>query len=333
MKRLFSFLSVLAAIAALTAPLFAGGTSEKPAKSQAPTKKVTMAYASFGSRFAFIAIVDASVKRAAKEHGVNLLFLDNEFNPDKAVENANIIASRGDVDLVMEFNYYQQQNYVISEIFKKANIPVIAVDIPIPGAVYYGADNFTAGKLAGIALAKAARAKWGGEEPVDLALVEAQSLAGQQELMARTLGIEAGIKSELPSLPKDELVQFEGSNEVQQAAEAVSTNLQAHPAAKHVIVGMLGDSNAVAALNYAKSAGRDALASGIGGDDVGIHALKIGDPAGFVGTSLFFPEHYGDDLIPLALDILAGKQVPQLVYIKHDFLDASNVAKYYPDKK
>jgi ABC-type sugar transport system substrate-binding protein len=86
----------------------------------------------------------------------------------------------------------------------------------------------------------------------------------------------------------------------------------------------------VAALNYAESANRDVLAGGIGGDEVGINALRTGTPAGFVGTTLFRPERYGYDLIPLACDYLAGKQVPPQNFINHVFMTAANLAEYYP---
>jgi len=288
-----------------------------------------LAYASFGSQFAFIAIVDKSVQEAAKKAGVDLLFLDNKFDAAQAVTNAETIASRGDIDAVLEFNYYQQQNYVIKDIFNAAKIPVIAIDIPIPGSVYYGADNYEAGKLAGLGLVDAANAKW-GDKSVDLVLVEQQSLAGQQELEKRTQGIIAGVKKALPDLADDKIIRFEGGVNVDAAAEAVTTQLTAHPGAKHILVGMLGDSNAIAALNVAESAKRDVLAAGIGGDDVGINALRTGKPAGFTGTTLFRPEMYGNDLIPLACDLLAGKQVPPGVYIKHVFLTPANLNEFYP---
>jgi ribose transport system substrate-binding protein len=289
-----------------------------------------MAYLSFGSQFAFIAIVDESMRRAAEEAGVNLVYLDNEFSPDKAVENAEIVASRGDIDLVFEFNYYQQQNYVIADIFTEAGIPVIAIDIPIPGATYYGGDNYLAGKLAGIGLGEWAAARW-GEEPVDLVMVEQQSLAGQQTLEARTLGIIAGIHQALPYLTDDQIVRFEGENNPDAAGEAVATQLTAHPDAQRVLIGMLGDSNAIAAANSATEAGRDVGVSGIGGDDVGIQALRSSDPANFVGSSLFLPEHYGDDLIPLGCRLLAGEQIPAEVFVSHVFLNAANLNEYYPE--
>ena len=290
----------------------------------------TMAYLGFGSQFAFIAIVDESMQRAADEAGVDLVFIDNEFSPEKALENAELVASRGDVDLVYEFNYYQQQNYTIADIFKEAGIPVIAIDIPVPGATYYGGDNYAAGKIAGLALADWAKAKW-GDEPVDLALVEQQSLAGQQTLEARTLGIIAGLYQGLPYLTEEQVVRFEGENNPDAAGEAVAAALTANPDAERVLIGMLGDSNAIAAANQAAEAGRDVGVSGIGGDDVGIQALRSGDPAGFVGTSLFLPEHYGDDLIPLGCRLLAGEQIPAEVFVNHVFLNKDNLNEIYPE--
>jgi len=289
----------------------------------------TMAYLGFGSQFAFIAIVDESMQRAAKEAGVNLVFMDNEFKPEKALENAELVAARADIDLVFEFNYYQQQNYAIADIFKAAGKPVIAIDIPIPGATYYGGDNYYAGKMAGIGLGEWAAEKW-GSDPVDLVLVEQQSLAGQQTLEARTLGIIAGVQAALPYLKPEQIVRFEGGNAPDKAGEAVAAQLTANPEAKRVLIGMLGDSNAMAAANAAAEAGRDVGVSGIGGDDVGIKALQVGDPANFVGTTLFLPEHYGDDLIPLGCRLLAGEQIPAEVFVQHVFLNKANVAEYYP---
>jgi len=304
--------------------------TEAPLDPLAACAGQTMAYLSFGSQFAFIAIVDESMRGAAEEYGVDLVYIDNEFSPEKALENAELVAARGDVDLVFEFNYYQQQNYVIADIFNEAGIPVIAIDIPVPGATYYGGDNYFAGKQAGLGLAEWAAARW-GDDPVDLVLVEQQSLAGQQTLEARTLGIIAGIHQGLPYLTDDQIIRFEGENNPDTAGEAVAAALTAHPDAERILIGMLGDSNAIAAANQAVEAGRDAGVSGIGGDDVGIQALRSSDPANFVGTSLFLPEHYGDDLIPLGCRLLAGEQIPAEVFVDHVFLNAANLSEYYPE--
>lgn len=290
----------------------------------------SIAYASFGSQFPFIALVDESVKNAAEAAGMELFFVDNAFDAQKALTNANLIASRGDIEAVLEFNYYQQTNLVIAEIFRDANIPVIAIDIPVPGATYYGADNYAAGKLAGAGLVEAAKAKWDGV--VDLLMVEKQSGAGQELLQQRTLGIVDGAKEALPTLTDENIIQFEGGASVDAAAEAVATTLTANPDKKNILIGMLGDSAAIAAANQAEDAGRadQVLTAGQGGDDVALEALR-GAETSFVGTSDYRPTKYGDDTIPLTCDLLAGKQIPPEVFVEHVFLTRDNVAEFYPN--
>lgn len=51
----------------------------------------------------------------------------------------------------------------------------------------------------------------------------------------------------------------------------------------------------------------------------------------FVGSVGYFPERYGEHLIPLALDILNRKHVPPAVFIKHHMIHAANVDHYYPN--
>lgn len=351
-KRALVFICVMiAVVAALVAVASCAAPAPTPvpaAPTQAPVVKVAtqvvmvtptpvafdcskykMAYLGFGSQFPFIAMVDESMKKAAKQAGVELLFLDNQFNAEKAIENAQTVISRGDVDLVFEFNYYQQQNYVLAEMFKKANIPVIAVDIPLPGATYYGADNYNAGKVAGLGMGEWANKNW--PDQVELVLVEQQSLAGQQTLEARTLGIIAGVKESMPYLKDDQVVRFEGGAKVEQLQEAVSTLLTANPTKKHILIGLLGDSNAVAAANAAEAAGRaqQVKVTGQGGDDVGLGALR-GPETSFLGTAAYLPEKYGDDLIPLGCDLLAGKQIPAQLFVKHVFITRENIDQYYP---
>jgi ribose transport system substrate-binding protein len=49
-----------------------------------------------------------------------------------------------------------------------------------------------------------------------------------------------------------------------------------------------------------------------------------------VGSVAYFPERYGEELIPLALNILQKKQVPSTVFVKHQLLTPRNVNLIYP---
>ncbi|HJY06683.1 MAG TPA: hypothetical protein VJ323_10205, partial [Bryobacteraceae bacterium] len=50
-----------------------------------------------------------------------------------------------------------------------------------------------------------------------------------------------------------------------------------------------------------------------------------------IGSVAFFPEKYGDHLMPLAMGILQRKCIPPAVFIKHALITAQNVDDYYPN--
>ncbi len=56
---------------------------------------------------------------------------------------------RQGVHLVIEFQTDEAAALAIAATYLDAGIPLIAIDIPHPGATYFGADNYTAGLLAG----------------------------------------------------------------------------------------------------------------------------------------------------------------------------------------
>ena len=104
----------------------------------------------------FSIAVAQSVTAAAAASGVELLVLDNRYDPDVAVRNAEeFVAKR--VDLVLEFQVEEHVAPRVSHIFKKADIPLVAIDVPHPNATYFGVDNFECGVEAGALLAQHAR--------------------------------------------------------------------------------------------------------------------------------------------------------------------------------
>jgi ribose transport system substrate-binding protein len=49
-----------------------------------------------------------------------------------------------------------------------------------------------------------------------------------------------------------------------------------------------------------------------------------------VGSVAYFPERYGDEVIRLAGQILAGKSVPAAVFTKHELVTPLNIQEVYP---
>jgi ribose transport system substrate-binding protein len=49
-----------------------------------------------------------------------------------------------------------------------------------------------------------------------------------------------------------------------------------------------------------------------------------------IGSVAYFPERYGDELIPPCLDILQNKPTPPAVFVKHQLITSKNVRLIYP---
>ena len=79
--------------------------------------------------------------------------MDNELDAERALAVADALVA-APCDLIIEFQLHVRLGAVLMEKFRKANVPVIAVDIPMIGATYFGADNYRAGQMAGVALGR-----------------------------------------------------------------------------------------------------------------------------------------------------------------------------------
>src|SRR5437660_8233659 len=122
--------------------------------------------------------VRESFQAAAKSAGVDLLVLDNHYDAQTAVRNAEEFVQQ-QVDLVIEFQIDQRIAPAIADKISAAGIPWIAVDIPHPHATFFGGDNYRGGFEADQYLAHFAKSSWGGEvsREVELGIEEAGPLA------------------------------------------------------------------------------------------------------------------------------------------------------------
>ena len=121
-------------------------------------RRLRFGFAVQSAEMPFSEAVAQSVTAAASASGVELIVLDNKYDPDVAVRNAEeFVAKR--VDLVLEFQVEEAAAPRVAHIFKKAEIPMVAIDVPHPNATYFGVDNFEVGDEAASILAHYAQRK------------------------------------------------------------------------------------------------------------------------------------------------------------------------------
>jgi len=129
-------------------------------------------YAAQGQDTSFGQEVRASLERAAEREHVELIVVDNRYKPKVALRTADHLI-REQVDLVIEFQTDEMIAADIASKYLEANIPFIAIDVPHPGATYFGANNYQAGLIGGHYLGHWAKKNWGGQVD-EILLIELQ---------------------------------------------------------------------------------------------------------------------------------------------------------------
>lgn len=269
--------------------------------------------------------VTASIQRAAARENVDLVVLDNRYSASVALRNARkLIQER--VDLAIEFQTHEKVAPVLSSLFHEAGIPLIAVGTPHPGASFYGANNYSAGLMAGRAIGQWVRKNWdGGVE--ELLLLEIELKGALPKL--RLTGAEEGLR-EVVELPQARVCHMDTRGGFARTLNLVRSHLQRTAPRRTAIAGVT-DLCVLAALRAFEEAGRAETCIAVGMGTIGEARMELMKPRSrLMGSVSFFPEKYGDDIIRLALDILHKRPAPPAVYARHRLLTRENLRRYYP---
>ncbi|MCL5742358.1 MAG: helix-turn-helix domain-containing protein [Acidobacteria bacterium] len=290
-------------------------------------KPYRLGYAGESMEFAFSRDVADSIARAAVQEGVDLLSLDNRYSSKAALRNVEIFI-RERLDLVIEFQVDEHIAPVISSRLLAANIPLIAVEIPHPGATYYGGDNYGAGIIGGRHLGKWARTRWHGE--IDGVILLELARAGALP-NSRLTGVLAGLRETWPSFDEAKVVRLNGNGQFGQSLQAVRKHLR-RARAERWLVAAMNDPSAVGAVRAFEEAGR-LHSCAVVGHNASLEARVEMRRAGtsLVGSVGFFPERYGAGVMALAMDILRHKATPPAVFVKHQLVTPENVNHLYPN--
>ncbi len=284
-------------------------------------RRYRIGFANLTERMPFALQVRLGLEAAAAgQNNIELLIRDNDLDRARALANVEWFIVQG-VDLVIEYQIDAEAGNVIMDRFRQARIPIIAVDIPLPGAIFFGADNYRAGFMAGEGLGRWIRAQWGGRFD---RLVCLQDLRAGATPAARLQGGRDGLASVLGPAPEERVVMLPSGTLMEQAEAAMAGYLATVPAGTRIALLAVNDDAALGALAACEKAGRlaDAVAVGQNADRLGRAAMqRAGFP--FVGSTSYSPEKYGGQLIDLALRLLRGEPVPPAVYIEHTFVAAA----------
>lgn len=284
-------------------------------------------YAHVGKEPGFVQESSDSIVRAAEREGLDLIVLDHGRGSQTALKNADLMIKER-VDVVIDYLLDVHVASINASKFAEANIPVIALGAPRPGAIYYGPNNYVAGFMGGRYLGRWAKQNWQGRAD-ELILLDIE-IAGPLPML-RMKGFEAGIREALPGLEDAGVVRLQSRAEFVQSFELVRAHLR-RSRARRILVGGAFDPSALGAMYAFEEAGRshDCAVVALGGCMEGRMELRKPGTR-LIGSVAFFLDKYGDSVIRLALDMLEKRPVPAAVTAKHQVLTARNVDHYYPN--
>jgi ribose transport system substrate-binding protein len=287
-------------------------------------KRFRIGYASQNND-SFSRAVTQGIRWAAVNHQIDLIEVENLYNARAALRNAQKLAKQG-VDLAIEFQVYERIGSQLSAIYEEASIPVIAVEIPQPGAVFFGIDNYNVGQLAGKALVRAAQQHWRGE--IDELLMLDLEIAGSLPHL-RISGAESAVRKSLTG--SYQILHLDSRGEMERSFELVRRHMQFSPKRKTLICGV-NDLAVLGALRAFSEVGRSeyCLALGVGAFPEARREMRSPQTR-MIGSIATFPERYGDNLIQIALDILHRKPVAPAVYAPIQLVTPQNIGKFYPE--
>jgi ribose transport system substrate-binding protein len=290
-------------------------------------KLYRLGYAAQGTDYQFSKEISTGLQRAAEDEGIELICVDNRYNPKIAQRNADVLV-REKVDLVIEFQTDEHVAAIVASKYREANIPLIAIEVPHPGATYFGANNYEAGLIGGRHLGRWAKQHWHGE--VDEILLISLERAGSLPKM-RLTGMLVGLKEIVPQLDDCRVTFLDGDGMFGQSLEATRKHLRVSRA-RRVLVGAINDPSALGALRAFQEAGRSEACAVMGQNASPEGRAELRRPGTrLTGSVAYFPEKYGAAIVAVALDILNRRPVPPAVFVKHQLVTPETVSHVYPN--
>jgi ribose transport system substrate-binding protein len=293
--------------------------------------KIVVGFANLQRDIVFCQKVEESLLANAAAAGIDVVVTDNRLDGATALANAQSFLTRN-VDYVIEFQTDANFGATIMKLMTDADTKVTAIDIPMPGASFFGANNPRSGFMGGSYLAQAS-VKLKGADKVKTGYLVVGELPQSGAIPAmRTNGQVAGFLSGAGSdFPADHIIKIDTKNTLQESFAQMTNVLPRIPEGVPIMIVAINDQAATGMLRATQQAGReaDAVVVGNGADET---ETLVKEKA-LVASVGYFPERYGNYLVPLALLSLSGKELPPSTVMNHVMVTKANVCQFYPDFK
>jgi len=286
--------------------------------------KYVIGFANLERDISFGKLVENGIKAAADAAGVDLVIVDNKLDGPTAIANAHTLVT-DKVDFAIEFQTDVSAAPDVMAVFNAAATKVVAIDIPMPGATFFGVNNPKLGYMGGSFLAQASIAKFGDKVKSGYLVIGGLPQSGVVPSI-RTAGQKAGFLDSVDGFPVAQILVFDTKNTNEESYKQMQSLLGHIPAGAPIMATAINDQAALGILRAIKEAKRegDAIVVGNGADE----AAALASEPTLIGATGSFPERYGNFLLPIVLTSLAGHTLPPAVFMTHTMVTKSNLCKF-----
>lgn len=269
--------------------------------------------------------VQKSVEEQIKKSGAELVTCDSQADAAKAVDCASQFKVQGVNGQIT----FQADVAAAPRVCSAGpDVPVIAIDIPQKPCQdsFMGAANSYAGELVGYNVGKYFKEKQNCEYD---AFVSLESVAVGEVNELRMGGIRKGFESVCGPIKNLRKIDTGPGGLTDPARTKMTDTLTALPGAKKIITVGINEDVILGALAAARSAGREGDLY-LGVQNLNPENCTIYKAPHWLGSVAYYPEHYGELLVPYILKAAKGEKIPTELLVPHKWITADTVKTEYP---
>jgi ribose transport system substrate-binding protein len=311
-------------------------TDDHPAEYKAETRSMDgeaprLGYMHYGNSDPFGVAVSKSIESEAKDAGMDVNVYNLKFpsrTEPQAVANASLVKQD---EVIVQANL---DPTVLPDFFEilegKGCVPSIQLFIPIDGHPAFGNHWPDVGEVIGGYIADEAKQR--GWKPADSALVQCTDRDSGPTVNVMFEHVPKAAAAEGFEFPADNVFNIVcGLTDPQAGYKKVTDWYTAHPDFKHVAFSAIDSIRSVEMARAIKDEGRpreDSILAAGADDENSRATVRAGDQDMSVA---FFGERFGEWIVPIVQDIMAGNPVPSFVGTELVPLTAENVDEHYPE--
>ena len=150
-------------------------------------------------------------------------------------------------------------------------------------------------------------------------------------MIDRENGMLDGVKSQCPDA---NVIKVTTNATTDGSIQPFTDTLSRLPGAHKLLVVSTNDDQSIGAIKAAQAAGRlnDLYVAGQGADPTSWPYLCGNTPfKNWIADTAYFPDKYGDRVVPVLINLIKGKKQPRSVYTKHVVITPQNITTIYPN--